>query len=280
MHFAALASGTRPFRHIELSGRQRLAVWAAVVLALWGFSSQYLPALPETINAMCSAAVTLVLITLIVWGLASLDDLGHSLLLVAAVVLPFTMLMVAFEAIPFANVLKVVLAGVIGTWLVQLFVSVRWIVLAAVAVSVADVFSVAAGPTRVMLNHTPDVVSGFTVAMAWFGYAPDRLSSAIGVSDVVFLALFLGAARRFQLREKPTAVAIVVSILITLAAALWWKALPALPMMSLAFIAVNCDLFAEAPLLAPGERAAARDGAEAGCKVLAPAPVLDEHSRH
>lgn len=277
MPSAVLASGTRRFRHIELTWRHRLALWAGVVLVLWGYNSRYLPALPDPFNSMCSAAVTLTLIALIIYGLSSLDELGHGLLLVAAVILPFAMLMIALEAIPFANLTKVALAVVVGTWLAQQLYSARWIVVAAVAVSVTDVFSVAAGPTRMMLNHTPDVVGGFTVAMAWFGYAPDHLSSAIGVSDIVFLALFLSAARRFQLREKPTAVCMVVSVLVTLAAALWWKALPALPLISLAFIAVNIDLFAEAPsLLSPAVKASETPAGHSAGSDYAPSAALEQ----
>jgi len=52
----------------------------------------------------------------------------------------------------------------------------------------------------------------------------------------------LGAARRFGLRVGWSAVAMVVSFLATVAAAMWWTALPALPLLSVAFLAVNGDL--------------------------------------
>jgi hypothetical protein len=62
------------------------------------------------------------------------------------------------------------------------------------------------------------------------------------VSDVLFLALYLGAARRFRLRAGWSAVAMVGSFLGTIALAMWWTALPALPLLSVAFLAVNADL--------------------------------------
>ncbi len=34
----------------------------------------------------------------------------------------------------------------------------------------------------------------------------------------------------------------VVSFLVTIAVAMWWTALPALPLLSVAFLAVNADL--------------------------------------
>jgi hypothetical protein len=62
------------------------------------------------------------------------------------------------------------------------------------------------------------------------------------VSDVIFYALYLGAARRFGLRARASAVAMAASFLATIAAAMWWTALPALPLLAVAFLAVNADL--------------------------------------
>ncbi len=62
------------------------------------------------------------------------------------------------------------------------------------------------------------------------------------MSDVLFFALYLGAARRFRLRVAWSAVAMVGSFLATIALAMWWTALPALPLLSVAFLVVNADL--------------------------------------
>ena len=86
------------------------------------------------------------------------------------------------------------------------------------------------------------VIGYFTVTMTWFGYTWSEAYSAIGLSDIIFLGLYLGAARRFGLRERASAVAMVASFLVTLALAIWWKALPALPLLSVAFLGVNADL--------------------------------------
>ncbi|MBE0527828.1 MAG: hypothetical protein IH629_01320, partial [Thermoleophilia bacterium] len=55
-------------------------------------------------------------------------------------------------------------------------------------------------------------------------------------------ALYLAAAKRFGLRAGWSAVAMVASFLATIAMAMWWTALPALPLLSVAFLAVNADL--------------------------------------
>src|SRR5665647_1781453 len=105
-----------------------------------------------------------------------------------------------------------------------------------------DVVSVAAGPTKAILDKGPVVVGYFTVAVTWAGYTYSEAYTGLGISDVIFLALYLGSARRFGLRRGWSAVAMVVSFLATIAAAMWWTALPALPLLSVAFLAVNGDL--------------------------------------
>lgn len=240
---AGSATGTTAFRRTDLSTRRRAAIGAGVLLVALGYGSRYLPRPPEDVNAILSATVSLVLIVIVVWGMATLDTYGHRLLLGAAVILPFAMLMIAFGAVPLANLAKVLLASILGVWLAQSMATRNWILLVAVASSLADIVSVAVGPTRALLDHSPEMIGGFTVAMAWFGYPLDELYSAIGVSDFVFFALYVGAAHRFNLRESASAVAMVLSIIMVLLAALSSGALPVLPMLGLFFVAANIDLF-------------------------------------
>jgi hypothetical protein len=84
--------------------------------------------------------------------------------------------------------------------------------------------------------------------------APDRLratsaptSAGLGLPDVLFFALFLGAAARFGLRRKATWLALVGSLGLTTVLAVYadpfkTSGLPALPGISLAFLLVNADL--------------------------------------
>jgi hypothetical protein len=105
-----------------------------------------------------------------------------------------------------------------------------------------DIVSVAVGPTKAILDKGPVVVGYFTVAVAWAGYTYAEAFTGLGVSDVIFFSLYLAAAQRFGLRTGWSAVAMVASFLGTIAMAMWWTALPALPLLSLAFLAVNADL--------------------------------------
>jgi hypothetical protein len=80
-----------------------------------------------------------------------------------------------------------------------------------------------------------------------------RVSSApsapagLGLPDVLFFALFLGAAVRFGLRYRATWLALVASLGLTTALAIYIDpfnigGLPALPGLSLAFLLTNADL--------------------------------------
>jgi hypothetical protein len=191
---------------------------------------------------MLSAAIALTLAGTIAWGLLPLAVLGRRLLFVVVALLPLSMLFVRMDLIPLANVTKIVAATLIGMWISQEIQRPSWAVAVAVLSATVDIVSVAVGPTRMILDHGPMVIGYFTVTMTWFGYAWSEAHSAIGISDFIFLGLYLGAARRFGLREHATAVAMIASFLVTLALALWWKALPALPLLSVAFLAVNADL--------------------------------------
>jgi hypothetical protein len=72
-------------------------------------------------------------------------------------------------------------------------------------------------------------------------------SAGLGLPDVLFFALFLGAAARFGLRLKATWLALVTSLGLTTVLAVYadpfkTSGLPALPGISLAFLLVNADL--------------------------------------
>ncbi len=218
------------------------ALAAGVALILWGYLSQYLPALPVKLDIMLSSAVVLALLGALVWGMLPLRTLGRRLPLVTAAALPLAVLCVWLHLVPFANVAKIVAAGALGIWIAEELEQLSWIVVVAAVSAVVDIVSVAVGPTKALLGKGPVVVGYFTVAVTWLGYSYDEAYTGLGVSDVIFFALYLGAARRFGLRVGWSAVAMVASFLLTIAAAMFWTALPALPLLSVAFLSVNGDL--------------------------------------
>jgi len=218
------------------------ALAAGAALLLWGYLSRYLPALPIRLDIMLSSAIVLALLGVLVWGMLPLRSLGRRLPLVTVVALPLAILCVWLHLVPLANVAKIVAAGALGIWIAEELEQLSWIVVVAAVSAVVDIVSVAVGPTKALLGKGPVVVGYFTVAVTWMGYSYDEAYTGLGVSDVIFFALYLGAARRFGLRVGWSAVAMVGSFLATIAAAMYWTALPALPLLSVAFLAVNGDL--------------------------------------
>ena len=218
------------------------AAAATALLLVWGFGSSSLPALPVRLDIMLSAAVVLTLAAVLVWGMLPLRALGRRLPLITVVALPLAVLFVRLGWVPPANVAKIVAAGALGIWIAEELERLSWIVLVAVVSAVVDIASVAVGPTKAILDKGPVVIGYFTIGVTWAGYTYAEAFTGLGVSDMIFFAVYLGAARRFGLRTGWSAVAMVGSFLATIAVAMWWTALPALPLLSAAFLAVNADL--------------------------------------
>jgi hypothetical protein len=226
--------------------RRLVAAVAVAVLLAWGFGSRWLPAVPVRLDIMLSSLVVLSAVGALVWGMLPLASLGRRLPLVALAALPCAALFVWLGWVPLANVAKVLFAATLGLWIAGELERVSWIVIVAAVSAAVDIFSVAMGPTKAILDKGPVVVGWFTLAVTWMGYSYAEAFTGLGVSDVLFYALYLGSASRFRLRVAWSAVAMVGSFLVTIALAMWWQALPALPLLSAAFVAVNADLLVKA----------------------------------
>ena len=230
--------------------RVRLAVVAAALVALAGILIPYGPAFSTRADAVVSAAVQLALIALLVWALTPLHVLGGRLLVVFLAAAGLSALLTWLGAVPLANVAKILTAAALGLWIAENLEKVSWIALVAVISAAVDIVSVYAGPTKALLEEGPVVIGYFTVALGWMGYGFDEAYTALGLSDLVFFTLYLRAAQRFGLRPRLSLVLMTVSFVATIAAALWWNALPALPLLSVAFLGANADLLVRA--LRPG----------------------------
>jgi hypothetical protein len=110
----------------------------------------------------------------------------------------------------------------------------------AVLVAAVDAYSVADGPTHAIVLHHQQVLGAFTLAF----HPPGSYAVAqIGASDFVFFALFLSATVRMGLRMWPTWAAMTASLGVTMTLSYAFDAaLPALPLLSLAFLGTNADL--------------------------------------
>jgi hypothetical protein len=140
-----------------------------------------------------------------------------------------------------ANFSKLVTMTLIGFWFLTFFESVLWVALVASVIPLVDALSVWRGPTRHIVDKQPEV---FTTLSFAFRIPGERPTANLGLPDLLFFALFLAAAVRFKLRPGWTWLAMTASfgLTIVLTVAFDVVGLPALPLLSLAFLIVNADL--------------------------------------
>ena len=160
---------------------------------------------------------------------------GVVALVVAAVVLEQADLDIA------ANFVKIAAVAGVGWWFLTFFESLNWVLLIAVLIAPVDTFSVARGPTKEIVENQPEVFNALSIS---FPLPGEHASAQLGLPDILFLSLFLAAAARFGLRVGWTWLAMTLSFGTTLALAVAFdvSGLPALPLLSLAFVLPNADL--------------------------------------
>jgi hypothetical protein len=139
-----------------------------------------------------------------------------------------------------ASFMKLAAVTGAGWFFLRFFEEVSWIVLVAVLVIPIDIISVARGPTRTLIEDKPQVFDYLSIYLP----VPASGIAQLGLPDVLFFALFLGAASRFGLRVWPTWVACTLSFTATLAISTAFEldGVPGLPLLAAAFIGVNADL--------------------------------------
>jgi hypothetical protein len=140
-----------------------------------------------------------------------------------------------------ANFSKLATMTFLGFWFLTFFESVLWVALVASVIPLVDALSVWRGPTRHIVDKQPEV---FTTLSFAFRIPGERPTANLGLPDLLFFALFLAASVRFRLRPFWTWLAMTASfgLTIVLTVAFDVIGLPALPLLSLAFLIVNADL--------------------------------------
>jgi hypothetical protein len=126
-------------------------------------------------------------------------------------------------------------------WLfLRLFEGLYLAVAVAVIIPWVDAYSVWRGPTRSITDHHPAVFTKLSIAFV----VPQNTPARLGLPDVLFFALFLGASARFGLRPFWTWFGMCAALGLTIAATTYWAngGLPALPAISVGFLLPNIDL--------------------------------------
>jgi hypothetical protein len=217
------------------------------------------------------AAFVALAVAVVTWYLVAphLGYAGHwpTIAIVAAGVLPATLGLIYLALPVWSNRWMIVAAAVFGliavaTWeldwhlasnfaklgaytcfgwaFLRLFEELAWVVLVAAIIPFVDAISVAAGPTKAIVNHHVEVYSAVAVAFV----APAGGAAFLGPPDIMFFALFLAAAVRWQLRPGWTWIAMTGMYALTLVTAnvADVNGLPALPFLSAGFLLANADL--------------------------------------
>jgi hypothetical protein len=161
------------------------------------------------------------------------------LLLVA---LAFVAAAAAFQAadlVALASFAKLGASAAAAFLFLAVFESATWVALIAALIPWVDIYSVFWGPTSKILEHP----KGISALSFGFPIPGEEGIASLGLPDLLFFALFLGAAARFRLRVGLTFVLMALSFGATTALAAWTdRALPATPLLSIAFLLANADL--------------------------------------
>ncbi len=141
----------------------------------------------------------------------------------------------------FANFTRLAATTLLGWWFLGMFDVLSWVVLVAFIIPWVDAYSVWRGPTKEIVAHHEHVFSVLSFA---FPVPGEHAAANLGVPDLLFFALFLGAAARFGLRVPLTWLCMVAALGGTIALTVWLNlnGLPALPGIALGFLVPNADL--------------------------------------
>jgi hypothetical protein len=218
-----------------------LALLAALVL-YWQFAPE-LPGLPDWGDVVFVAVVVFpamfALVRLALPLSERLDAWPLALLLATFVVLAVAFSVGGLEIL--ANLAKLGAATVAGWWFLRFFEAPWWVLLVALLIVPVDLYSVARGPTREITTNRPEVFDALSV---FIRYPGETATGNLGLPDVLFFALFLGATVRFALRTNLTWALMTLSFggTLALAVALEEAGVAALPLLSAAFVVANADL--------------------------------------
>ena len=143
-------------------------------------------------------------------------------------------------ALSVADLSRILAAACVGIALARYITSVGVVLIIVLAAIASDLFSVFAGPTRVLVQEDSPVLDALLLVFPTFGSA---LGFGLGVSDLIFLALFVAAGRFLDLRYAATLLGLCFAAFLAVTAGLLLqRPLPALPFIAIAFVIINADL--------------------------------------
>jgi len=227
---------------VEALGGRRTAALAAVVAVLvaWDAGAGVLPDVGSWPDVLVVALVLVPLNFAVPWiALPAAGTRG---------VLPIAVALGALAAVldlagmgSLFNVVKLLALTAVGFWFMRLFEELSWVVLIAAIIPWVDALSVWRGPTDYVVSEQPSLFDHVSIA---FRLPGEEGSANIGPPDILFFALFLAAADRFELRVRWTWLTMVGLLGMTLLLTTTFdiNGLPALPAIAIGFLLPNADL--------------------------------------
>jgi hypothetical protein len=212
-----------------------LALYYSISGSLWSASTWWDIAFIALV--LIPAVFLLVLLALPLWQARGLFFAGLGFVALAAI-----LQVVGWDAA--AGFSKLAAVTALGWWFLGFFEQAAWVVAVAVIIPFVDAYSVWKGPTHDIVEHQQHL---FTTLSFAFPVPGEQGSANLGMPDLLFFAVFLGATARFGLRTGWTWIAMTLSFGATLALAAHFdvSGLPALPLLSLGFLLPNVDLLWE-----------------------------------
>ena len=212
----------------------------ACVIA-WYVAAPHLPHLALWPAVVVVSVAVMPVTLLLVLVLLPLRELPTRMLV--AVTAAFALLALAFAELGLGlegNFAKLFAAVFAGWAFLGLFEMLSWVVLVAVVVPAVDAISVWRGPTHAITAHHFGVYRAVAIAFV----VPAGGAAYLGPPDILFFALFLGAAARWHLRVNWTWVGMtgMYALTVVVANAADVGGLPALPFLSVGFLLANADL--------------------------------------
>jgi len=215
-------------------------VAAAIPVVAWFFVAPHLPYIGHAWNVALVSVVVLpgtlflALLALPVWKRG--PWLWLAVLVLALLALLLTVTHHGLEA----NFAKLFAALFAGWAFLSLFEALSWVVIIALVIPFVDIISVWRGPTHSITQKHFHVY--LDVAIAFL--VPGGGAAYLGPPDVLFYALFLGAAARWGLRVGWTWIAttFMYGLTVVVANVADVGGLPALPFLSFGFLVANADL--------------------------------------
>ncbi len=226
-----------------------IAVAAVLLLSLVIYGGL---AVDSNAGLMLAFALGIIVTCALSSSLAFLITLRHKLLLLILASLAVIIASIAADMGALEAITKVIFATSAGLWISLMLTSITQVVLIASLIIVVDFYSVFLGPTKKIVESGSAWIDYLTIHLPVFG-AP--AVSQIGISDIIFFALFVGVTISYGLRRVITACAMTLSFVATMVLGVSFElGVPALPLLAISFMLANADIIFRRYLHEPGGR--------------------------